>query len=683
MVAASPTELRHALRAAGFNPLPLVGKRPVLRDWQKRTEASAGDIDLWERLYPEAKNSGCLTAHMPSLDIDILDEAAVRAVEDFVTERFEERGFVLVRIGKSPKAAIPFRTNEPFGKIAITLVAANGIEGKLEFLAAGQQIVVAGLHPDTGQPYRWSGGEPGGIKLEDLPYIGEIEARDLVGDLVALLARDFGYRARPSAKAGNGAGGADRGRSEWSDLVAGIITGSNFHDSTVTLAAKLVTAGMDGTAAANLIRALYFNTTAPRDDRWNDRINDVDRAVISFEAKFGPKVQAASGSAPAAGLGVFNGGKIGEKPSPRGWLLGNSFCRCLVSTLVSSGGVGKTALRLAQAMALASGKEITGEHVFERARVLFISLEDDRAEIERRVLAAQLHHGIAASELDGWLFLAAPGASAGKLMAANPRTGALQVGTLAGAIEAAAAEHDIGLVIIDPLVKAHAVNENDNGQMDALAQLLTDMAARLGIGVDIPHHVAKGGAADPGNADRSRGASATANAARLAWTLSAMSPQEAERFGIEADSRRDYVRYDRGKINVARTSGPATWFRIAGVAIGNETERYPYGDNVQTLECWSPPETWEGLDAALLNQILTAIAAGPGGGNFYTAASVARDRAAWEVVQRHAPAKTEAQCREVIRTWIRTGLLVPFDYQSPTTWKTVKGLKVDDARRPG
>jgi RecA-family ATPase len=90
-----------------------------------------------------------------------------------------------------------------------------------------------------------------------------------------------------------------------------------------------------------------------------------------------------------------------------------------MSSLFGDGGVGKTALRYAQALSLAIGRALTGEHVFQRCRVLIISLEDDTKELRRRILAARLHHNISLAELDGWLFLAAPGAKAGKLMVAD------------------------------------------------------------------------------------------------------------------------------------------------------------------------------------------------------------------------------------------------------------------------
>ena len=95
---------------------------------------------------------------------------------------------------------------------------------------------------------------------------------------------------------------------------------------------------------------------------------------------------------------------------PRGWLLGNTFCRRYLSSLMAGGGTGKTALRIAQCLALASGRPITGEHVFERSRVLYVSLEDDMDELRRRFRAAMQYHEIAHDEIRGWLFLATPAA---------------------------------------------------------------------------------------------------------------------------------------------------------------------------------------------------------------------------------------------------------------------------------
>ena len=125
-----------------------------------------------------------------------------------------------------------------------------------------------------------------------------------------------------------------------------------------------------------------------------------------------------------------------EPPPPRGWLLGNTFCRKFMSSLYGDGAVGKTAVRYAQYLALATGRPLTGEHVFQRCRVLIISLEDGADELRRRILAARIHHRIELEELRDWLFLSAPGPEVGKLMTVDQKGRGVR-GQLAEVIERA------------------------------------------------------------------------------------------------------------------------------------------------------------------------------------------------------------------------------------------------------
>jgi AAA domain len=205
-------------------------------------------------------------------------------------------------------------------------------------------------------------------------------------------------------------------------------------------------------------------------------------------------------------LGEWDAGEDTEIPPPRGWLLGNTFCRKFLSSLLADGGVGKTALRYAQILSMVTGRPLTGEHVFQRCRGMIVSLEDDVDELRRRILAARLHHGIDRSELKGWLFLSAPGRSAGKLMTAD-RNGRPEVGHLATYLETTIIARKLDFVTLDPFVKSHSVEENQNSIIDEVAQVLTDLGTKHNIAVDVPHHTSKG-APDPGNAHRGRGASA-------------------------------------------------------------------------------------------------------------------------------------------------------------------------------
>jgi putative DNA primase/helicase len=290
------TALRHQLCAAGYVPLPLIGKRPVLKDWQKRTDASPGDVDIWEGLYPAATNTGALTRLMPTFDIDITNPDAAEAVEGMVRERFEERGHIPCRVGKAPKRAIPFRTNTPFPKITGAIIAPDGsADQKIEFLCDGQQVVLAGIHPDTGKPYAWHYGTPGPVRLDDLAYISADEAKVLVDDAIELLVRDHGYSRPPDKTQGNGAAGTPE---HWADLLANIAAGRELHDSIVSLAAKLILSGMDDRAAANFLRAALENSAAPRDERYQARLKEIGAAVGSARRKFRSTSSSAS-SGPA------------------------------------------------------------------------------------------------------------------------------------------------------------------------------------------------------------------------------------------------------------------------------------------------------------------------------------------------------------------------------------------------
>ena len=287
-------EFRYRLLNSGYAPVPIInrGKQPPMEGWEKLLGTNRAEIELWTRLFPDSGGTGLLCRYMPALDIDILNPEAAEAVEALVRERFEEKGRVLVRIGLAPKRAIPFRASIPFKKISASLIAPNGdTKQKLEFLGDGQQLVAFGLHEKTGQPYRWFGDEPGDVKLCELPYIEQADAHRLFEDALALINREHGYRTAPTRKrkaaTGNGqdttdAGGAD----DWAHLLANIHNGRELHDSLCRLAAKMVTSSTNDGAVVNHLRGLMDASSAPHDQRWQDRRADIPRLVASAAEKF-------------------------------------------------------------------------------------------------------------------------------------------------------------------------------------------------------------------------------------------------------------------------------------------------------------------------------------------------------------------------------------------------------------
>lgn len=133
---------------------------------------------------------------------------------------------------------------------------------------------------------------------------------------------------------------------------------------------------------------------------------------------------------------------------------------------------------------------------------------------------------------------------------------------------------------------------------------------------------------------------------------------------------------DKGKVNIAPPSRKAVWFHLVGVPLGNATEMYPRGDNMQVVEPWSPADMWNGVSDEQMDRILAEIDEGLPGGRRYSDAPSARARGAWQVVQKHIPGKTEQQAKEIIKTWVKNGLLETRKYENKEARKEEDGLWV-------
>jgi len=370
-------DIRHRLMLAGYSPVPVSGKAPPLETWQTKHTTNDDELRLWDRDLPHARSTGVLTRLTPALDIDILSEDAAEAVEALARERFEERGYFLVRVGRAPKRAIIFRTTDPFKKITVNLVAANGgsDQQKLELLADGQQLVAFGIHASTGQPYRWHGGEPGKVAWQDLPDISEAEAQQLIEDAAELLCRDYGYqrsKSRPKkARKGDGTVADENAGEDWAYLTKNIHEGHALHDSLRDLAGKLVKSGMNHGAAINYLRGLMTEAKpqAEWDDRWKSRYADISRLVESAQGPEANPQEATSGKL-VQSSSEFVAGFV-----PPDYLVDGLLVRQFVYSFTGPTGHGKTTVMLRVAAHVANGLPLDGRQV-EKSRVLFFAGEN-------------------------------------------------------------------------------------------------------------------------------------------------------------------------------------------------------------------------------------------------------------------------------------------------------------------
>lgn len=366
----------------------------------------------------------------------------------------------------------------------------------------------------------------------------------------------------------------------------------------------------------------------------------------------------------------------------REWILGRTFCRGYLSGIVGAGAGGKTTLRLAQYLSIVSGRALTGEDVHARGKVLFLCFEDDEDEIERRVQALMMRFGLDDEEVVGLLKYCLP---KGLLLASLDHQGRVVAGPLLGMVRAwNDQERDttgsgFDLFGFDPLAGAHALPENDNLAMQSLSDLLSTLAEQCGAAVDFTHHTRKG-PGEAGDVDRSRGGGGLTNRARVVQTLTTMTKEEAQANGVDERDRRDYFRIDNGKINIA-PAGEERWYHLAGQTIRS-------GDSVQVVEPWNARRIWESVSAATAATIIDEIGRGVLGadgkpnGQRYSNSSKAEDRHGWRVVQSHLKDHTEAQCRVILSTWVRSGALKAEGYVDPIQRKPRIGLVAIAANRP-
>jgi hypothetical protein len=336
---------------------------------------------------------------------------------------------------------------------------------------------------------------------------------------------------------------------------------------------------------------------------------------------------------------------------------------------------------LGQAVALAAGRAILGEPVHHSVPAWVLDLEDPPEEANRRLAACLALHRLDAAAVRGRLYLHA-GRQRRVCVAALDGGLAITFPDRDAVAEAAAAR-GIGLIVVDPFVKSHALDENSNPHMDAAATAWAEVAERSGAAVLLVHHVRKLGS-NPLDVEAARGAKALTDAARSAAILSPMTEEEAGRLDVPAAERWRLVRLDDAKANMAPRAEAALWFRLASIRLGNGTPAYPAGDAVQAVQPWQPPSPFADLPAAEANRALDLIAAGPEPGLLYTAhyrgAENSRRWAGRVLVERCGLA--EGAAGRVIALWLRSGLLEETEYRDPTQRKPRRGVRVVDAKRP-
>lgn len=259
---------------------------------------------------------------------------------------------------------------------------------------------------------------------------------------------------------------------------------------------------------------------------------------------------------------------IDPKTLPRReFTFGTHYIRKYVSVTVAPGGLGKTSNSIVEALSMVSGKDLVGTKPPGKLNVWVFNSEDPRDELQRRIMAAYLHYKLKPEDIEGRLFLDT-GREQELVIAKDDKKGVRIVEPIVEAITNQINARKIDVMIVDPFVSTHAVNENDNGAIDKVAKLWSHIADKTNCAIDIVHHLRKVGDREA-TVEDSRGAVALLGAARSVRVLNQMSEDDATGAGIAKQNRFEYFSIYQGKSNLTKRAANASWRKLESVGLGN------------------------------------------------------------------------------------------------------------------
>ena len=154
----------------------------------------------------------------------------------------------------------------------------------------------------------------------------------------------------------------------------------------------------------------------------------------------------------------------------RQWLYGRHLLRKFVSVDVAAGGVGKSSVKIGEALAMASGRPLYNRDIHDgQLRVWLYNLEDPHEETERRLHATAKWFKLGPQDLGDRLYVDSGRDQRCVIAYESPHGATIAAPVVAQIIEEIQ-RRQIDVLIVDPFVSSHEVSENDNRAIDAVAE---------------------------------------------------------------------------------------------------------------------------------------------------------------------------------------------------------------------
>ncbi len=199
-------------------------------------------------------------------------------------------------------------------------------------------------------------------------------------------------------------------------------------------------------------------------------------------------------AAPLPALTIVNAASFaGSNPPPREWHVPDLIPKYEITMLSGDGGTGKSLLALQLAVATAAGTEWVGSFP-SSGRVLFVSAEDDIAELHRRLATIARAQHVEIAELDRLEFLPLAGKDA-VIAAPVKRDGPLSPTRLFEAIRAEIEARRPDLLVLDTLADLFGGDEIKRPHARQFIGLLRGLALDFRMTIVLLSHPSQSGMA--------------------------------------------------------------------------------------------------------------------------------------------------------------------------------------------
>jgi hypothetical protein len=340
---------------------------------------------------------------------------------------------------------------------------------------------------------------------------------------------------------------------------------------------------------------------------------------------------------------------------PRGFVYGSHFVRKYASCTIAPTKTGKTSLLIAELLSIATGNPLLDITPREIGNVWLWNGEDPRDDLQARVAAAMLAHGLNPEEVEGRFFIDS-GRDQALVLARQTRDG----NVIAEPVEKHLIEYlrdlEIIAAAVDPFVSSHRIPENDNTLIDAVVKSWARIADKANCAIDLVHHPRKTNGSEV-TAEDGRGASALISACRSQRVLNRMTKEQAQELGIPDGQHRRYFRIGGADSNLAPPLDESRWHQLITVDLGNGDP-----EGIGAVKRWKPAGLFEGTASDVLLKVQKRVAEGTYRENSQAADWVGKAIAA-EIGADLSDKAGRRRVRRMLETWIKSGALKVAEHQ--------------------